>query len=726
MASIPVDRIPSVTPDGALPYQSVPNATPDAFGAGLGASLQQAGDTASDIALRQQAIISETNRVNAQNDLEKRLQDLQNGNQDTGIVGYRTMLGTNATKALPDYQQKVQDAYQQVRDGLSPAEQRMFDPLALRTVRGTTDAMGQWSSQQAVVGMHAAARAAVDVAKQGALTYADDPDGWAKHLSDVQVQSVDSSNLLGLPANAVEAQRARDVSDVYAGRTKQLMLRDPIEAADFYQKNIGSIIPDQRYDLERALNVTTNAQHSRGDADSAYKAAVGQPSASPAPQNFNAPDLPPIDPGHAQQVASFVKSSTPWDRAIANAGYYYNVNPNEIKLKIGMESGGNASAVNPTSGTVGLGQFTADTAARYGVTDRTDPVQSIWGIAKMLAANGGTTGSDMAGADRAYYGGNAQARGPNTDQYVENTRVVRQALFGGGAPAPLSAAQLDGKEADVISSAQAYAESRRPGDAVYRDQVVNDAHALWARDVQALRGRDYANFSQVLDASLKTGATSLSDLPLDVQQTASQLPPQYVEGMNAQFDRNLRQANGEYTKSDPRLVNDLTRRIYLPDGDPQRIVNPGQLFDYMGKGLNYADQQRLAKEIQTANTPEGNPFMKQADGVKEYARKMLTTSMSSMAVQHPEMAEEAAYRFGADLDAKVKAMRAAHQDPQQLFTPGNPNYMLEPSRVLSFMPSEADVIAAGARATAAAPPAPVPKRLPGETPADYLKRTGMQ
>ena len=532
MPNIQTDRIQSVTPDGALPYQSIQGATPEAFGAGVGASLQQAGDTSSEILLRRQAIVNETARVGAENSLMAATQDLQNGNQDKGIVGYRTLMGSNAVNALPDYQQKVQDAYQSIRDNLSPAVARQFDQSAFRIVRGTTDGMGQWSSQQAVVGLHAAARDRVQLAQSGALTYADDPDGWNKHLSDVQEASLDSSRTLGLGADATEVQRQNDVSAVFENRTKQLLVRDPMEARDFYQRNIGSVVPQQRWELERALKVGTDALYARSDGTDAYHAAIGRPSAAPVPANLGAPYVKPLDDARMQEVTSFVKGKTPWDDAINAAAQAHNVNPYEIKLKIAMESGGDPKAVNSTTGATGLGQFTAETATRLGITDRTDPQQSIDGIAKLLAGSGGTTGGDMAGADRAYYSGSTTGKGPNTDQYVENTRAARQQLFGGGAPAPLTISQLRSSEGDVITQAQAQAQQRRPGDVVYRDQVVGEARRAWSLDLAGLEGKEYQSYGSLMSASIgDNGARAASDLNPDQQQTFAGLTPEHQEAL---------------------------------------------------------------------------------------------------------------------------------------------------------------------------------------------------
>ena len=130
------------------------------------------------------------------------------------------------------------------------------------------------------------------------------------------------------------------------------------------------------------------------------------------------------------------------------------------------------------------------------------------------------------------------------------------------------------------------------------------------------------------------------------------------------------------------------------------------LVQYYAHGLNYTDGERLKKEVIEANTPEGNPFLKQVNAVKSTATKMLTQSLRPTVIAHPDVADEASYRFGIWLDDQIKAERAKpNGDVQSLFRPGSPNYVLDPNRVAGFMPSESEIKAreAGGLTPAVAP-----------------------
>ncbi|MEW6038071.1 MAG: lytic transglycosylase domain-containing protein [Pseudomonadota bacterium] len=68
---------------------------------------------------------------------------------------------------------------------------------------------------------------------------------------------------------------------------------------------------------------------------------------------------------------------------IAEAAERYNLDPLLLHAMIQAESAYNAEAVSG-KGAVGLMQLMPDTAARYGVRDRTDPVENVYGGARYL------------------------------------------------------------------------------------------------------------------------------------------------------------------------------------------------------------------------------------------------------------------------------------------------------------------------------------------------------
>lgn len=74
---------------------------------------------------------------------------------------------------------------------------------------------------------------------------------------------------------------------------------------------------------------------------------------------------------------SLTKFTGEYAPQIEEAAKVAGTSPGYFQTMIGVESGGNPSAKNPNSSATGILQFTAPTAAQYGLTDPTDPVASL-------------------------------------------------------------------------------------------------------------------------------------------------------------------------------------------------------------------------------------------------------------------------------------------------------------------------------------------------------------
>jgi soluble lytic murein transglycosylase-like protein len=759
MPSIPLPTTQTNFSQGALPYQQI-SATPEEFGAatgraiqGVGQTVDQASNETSQTVLMKQQYANESSAMAALNTFQQQASDLMNGNADKGVQGYNTLQGKDAVNAQGSYQQQLQDSYNTARASLNPAAQRMFDMSGRWALRGSIDRMGDHAAQQETVYNYREARAGVELNQQAAVNNADDPDMFANALASTQEASLRSSRIMGLDGDAAEAARKEDLSKIYVDRTTQLATRDPIAAQKFYRDNIGMVEPNVRYGLERMLNETTNSQYAAQDGSTASAAALGSPTQGGLPRNYNADVVKPYTDQQINDIISQVKKPSEYDAQIDKVAGQYNINPTELKMRLVSESGLNPNAVS-SQGAKGIAQITDGTAKSLGI-NQMDPNQAIDGAARLMVQAESGSGGDKGAVDRAYYGGSTTAQGPNTDQYVSNLAAVRNRLYGGNADAPMTADDIEARESDVENQARAVAQQRRPGDSAYADRVVAEAQKNWARTLQQVRSRDASNMDQVLTATMKGGYQSLAELPGALQQTYAQLPARDMLSVQEVFRSNQRAASGEFTPSDPKTFNDVQNRINLPAGDPNRITDPTQVTPLIAHGLSYSDSQKLITEMKDLNSPEMNPFLKQVNGVKQTAQKMLTSSVSAVTIQHPEAAQEAAYRFGFALDQQISSMQKAGKNPSSLFDPSSPDYALTPSRVMSFMPTEAQIVAQQANATRpAAPtgttpnpfapassPAAAPStgrpggvqltptaaarvRLPGESPAAYLARVG--
>ncbi|KUY52374.1 transglycosylase SLT domain-containing protein [Burkholderia sp. RF2-non_BP3] len=744
-----IETSQSVFSNVSLQPQQIAGATPDAFGgitaeaAGkLAQGMQLGGDQVTQLADRQIAVQNETNANNgfyksyfpASSDLTQK---------------YLRLTGKDAVDQLPIYLAQMEQLRQQERDKLQdPRAQRIFDELSHRVNMFQIDGMQRHATQQNQVYQDQTSAGMVDAAGSLALQRWNDPnafnDGLQSGIAEIRTHSL----FRGEPIEWADKKVQDFTSGLYARRLDLMAASDPMRAADIFRN--GETYTDQngnsrhidiqsqldaahRYEVERTLNITTNSHNAALDGSIAFANATGR-TAGPLPQDFNAPGVKPYTQQQIDNIAAQVKKPSPYDDTFKAVAAKYNLDPTELKLRAVAESGLNPGAVS-SQGATGIAQLMPDTAKALGV-DPHNPEQAIDGMARLMVRAGSGMSGDQSAVDRAYYGGSTTATGPNTSQYAANLGAVRMALHGTPSSVALTADQLQAREGDVQDQARALAQARRPDDPVYADRVVAEAQKNYTRQLQAVRAADYSNMTQVLDAAVKGGIQSAGELTPELRQVYAKLTPRDILSVQQVFRENQRQASGEYTPSDPKVFNDTQTRINLPAGDPNRITDPSQITPLIAHGLSYSDSQKLITEMKELNSPEANPFLKQVNTVKQTAQKMLMSTMSTVTIQHPEAAQEAAYRFGYALDQQIAQMKKDGKDPRVLFDPTNPNYVLLPSRVASFLPSEADMVrrqagaapASGTTSNSAgtsAPQAPIPQRLPGETPAAYLARVGM-
>lgn len=188
---------------------------------------------------------------------------------------------------------------------------------------------------------------------------------------------------------------------------------------------------------------------------------------------------------------------------------------------------------------------------------------------------------------------------------------------------------------------------------------------------------------------------------------------------------------------------DMLRRLRLPDGDPERITDLNPIYDArINEKLNRTDFDMLRKEFTEVRTPEGerlsvrkNEFMKAVSPSIDKSNPLMGTLDKDGKLN--------SYRLMVDLDRKIDEYRKAGKNPYDLLDPSKPDYMGAPAALQPYQKPLQDSIRDQARRLTGGSvnltgpgksiisvdvqEAPVPKiepRKPGESPADYLKRTG--
>lgn len=118
-----------------------------------------------------------------------------------------------------------------------------------------------------------------------------------------------------------------------------------------------------------------------------------------------------------------------YTQLIAETALKHNLDPDLLHAVIRVESAYNPGAVS-SAGAMGLMQLMPDTARRYGVTDRSDPVQNVEGGARYLRDLIAMFNSDLTLAIAAYNAGeNAVIKyNHSIPPYPETQNYVKQVL----------------------------------------------------------------------------------------------------------------------------------------------------------------------------------------------------------------------------------------------------------------------------------------------------------
>lgn len=256
----------------------------------LGSTEQKVGDQEFDQAMAQQKIVNETTMTNADIDYSKKAGAIR--------ANYMSLTGLAATQAFPQYQNDLEQARLESRQGLNPAAARGYDLLSTRTtanhiIDGSTYAASQTKAAQRDSG---SSLMDISVDAAGDPTVANNPERFHQHLGDIQYAAAlqvgdptpdsglkeDSKTGMvnfddtpqGIAAKATHDQTVEHATALaWENRFQTLSNQDPVKAKQTFDEEKNSIPPIARVNIEASLQPKVQDQNAQAVTSNALNQA---------------------------------------------------------------------------------------------------------------------------------------------------------------------------------------------------------------------------------------------------------------------------------------------------------------------------------------------------------------------------------------------------------------------------------------------------------------------
>jgi len=377
--------------------------------------------------------------------------------------------------------------------------------------------------------------------------------------------------------------------------------------------------------------------------------------------------------------------------------------------------------------------------------------------------------------------GAADAHAASRDKYLHNlvqhiTLDPNDSLIAGGVDS-LHAAIDDAVTRRFLTPEQAVEEKRHaalalcageyarmgrldPERAIRELEAPESGHPLLARLPQPLKDSLLRDARQRLDNNLKDAVHDAIRHQQETERASDQAEGEIVAnltGDNPTLTRNdisdrqqLTQGAKTYMLAvadrtalpDPDAATSnaaalrLLDRIRLRDTDPDRISGLHPIYDaYIGGKLGKDDFNFVRRELAAGQTPEGRNLLAHKQAFLKGIAPAIDRSDPLIGEIDP-LGRRKMYLLERDIDRKIDQSRRDGKDPFDLFDRSKPDYAGKPEALERYRTTLAEAVQERARELSAAAAADaagaagandtgqsVPPRQPGETPADYLRRT---
>jgi hypothetical protein len=440
-------------------------------------------------------------------------------------------------------------------------------------------------------------------------------------------------------------------------------------------------------------------------------------------------------------------SAAPYSALASTAGTKYGVDSNFLLAQIGAESKGNPAAVSP-KGATGVSQFMPKTAAQYGV-DVNNASSSIEGQAHYMSDLLKQFNGDYTKAAAAYNWGPGHLAGA-IDRYGDKwlqhapteTQLYVSKIFSslGGAPTSTLSVPVAGEDGQTAeqptTGAEQAVEPKEPTDGDYLAATPDKMGPMWDR----LTPQERVSIGRIAEQGVRANLLSQQQaMAMQLRAQKAQQEQANQGYLNKLIDGSLTVAdirgdkvltaqerehwfnaiqtqNNKEDKTNSGTFSDAYRRIFLPAGDPNKITDPSQLYQFLGNGIAPRDVQWLATQM----NPKDKELAEAQSKFYELGKSYLSKS-SLLKGPDPE-GENKLYQWWSYAQKQIQAeQQKPNGNPMELLDPYNKRY-IGPT-IQQFMRSQQQQVQdLMGRMNSAAPSVAAVPRMPNETPDQYLAR----
>lgn len=748
----------------------------------LGAGLKDVATNADNVA----QFYSKITADDAYNKLDQQYYKIQFGDSsDPSKPGYFALKGQDALKARQGVEQRLEEARQQLRSQLNPYSQLVFDQNSRRLQSFTLNSVGRHADQQFDVYTDATQKAGIDNAVRKAGAFYNDDNAWLQSLKDGGQRVAELVHAKGLGDEEMQSALNSFTTRAVASRVEGMLNVDPMRAKAFLDEQKPHIDPQVYDSLVTRLRPMVAGAGAPGDVDKARGTTPAVESVKGAilgQESGNRSDVgASVDgargPGQVMP-ATFAQYARPGERIDNPADnravsgrivedYYRRYGGDAQRVAVAYFSGpGNVApegSSTPWRRNVADGNgktvasYVGDVSRRVGQKGAIDPADAavIAEAARLLPPQ--LPGTETAGVGKMtpHEIANGYGTDPNAPRADTVAGTPQQSLADVPSGLPSQAAAIQ----NAIDRAKGDPLQARANVAAVKELYV----AAQANYVEQERAQRVAK-QQRETASDTEEDRVMADLyspnpKMTVQQIMRDTPDNPL--LPAARIRMVAVANAA-NKAKPteavsrETTNRMLDRMRRPEGDPSKLTDPNVFTDELiGKNITRSDYEFLKKQWADARTPTGEKLnTAQADFIKRMTSS-ITKSNPLMGEQHPD-GDKMLYDFNYFVSHKMDEYRKAGKDPFDLLDPAKPEYLGNPKTMAPFQRTmqesmtvmtkmygspvssidDAKVLqeaeaafraghpAPSGALAAEPPPARPTRRLPGETPAQYLGRTG--